>query len=361
MNSKGTIPLIAILTYIVSACSQDTEEIQKSLRIQKVAKTTYTEVPDSVRFHDTFTVSQPHAQTSKSEPLFDFILPKGWAQAPATEFRQINISFSAEPKGTCYLTVLPLKGGDVLQNLNRWRGQFELPPLQTLPEIESEKVSFMDTPATLFSLAGNFTDLGDSGKNFAAICLLQNDQEKAYSIKFIGPSEFITKEKNNFISWVKSIKKATKEAVIPADNNKDPVSIFWTIPKDWAVAESKPTRLVTFQTKNNLECSITLADGSAIQNINRWRTQMGIPTVENLDQQAKETLKAPIGEAICLFLEGNYSGGMSEKPVENALMAGALIIRTKDSIFIKMVGAKEEILGEKDAFYQLIQSIRDSK
>lgn len=361
MKYIASIPLIVSLIYIVSACGQDSEEIQKSLHIQKVAKTTYTEVPDSVRFHDTISESSHQDHALKPSHSFDFTLPENWTEAPTSAFRQINISFSSEANATCYLTVLPLKGGDVLLNLNRWRGQFELPPLQTLPESESEKIMFLGETSALFNLAGHFKDLGDNGNNFAAICLLQNDKENAYSIKFIGPSEFIAKEKANFISWVASIKKTESEPVTSTTPSENSNSIYWTKPKDWSIAEAKPARLVTFLSKNNLECYITIAGGSALQNINRWRTQMGLSTIETLDQQEKEILKTPLGEAICIFLGGEFSGGMSDKPIENAIMAGALIIRPNNSIFIKMVGNKENILAEKEAFYQLTQSIRDTK
>lgn len=363
MRPIGTTFLPIILIFLLWSCNQDPEEIQKSLKVQKVPKTTYTEAQDSVRFHDTFSPGQPHKHQhpAKSEQLFDFLLPDGWSQAPSTEFRQINITFSTEPKAACYLTVLPLKGGDLLQNLNRWRGQFELPSLPTLPDNETEQIVFLGATSTLYSLAGNFTELGYAGKDFAAICMLQSDQEKAYSIKFTGPSDFIKKEKDHFISWVQSIKKITKEDSPAKIYNENASSIKWETPQDWSIAPEKPMRLVTFQTKNNLECSISFAGGTAIQNINRWRTQMGLPTAETLDQQEKEMRTAPIGEVICLFLEGNYTGGMSDKPVENAIMAGALVIRPTDSVFIKMVGSKEVVLQEKDAFYQLIQSIRESK
>jgi hypothetical protein len=360
MRSIGTFPLFAILFCIVSACGQDTEEIQKSLHIQKVGKTNYVVVPDSVRFHDTFSAHENQINAKTTDKFFEFILPNGWAEAPTSAFRQINVSFPDEAKATCYLTVLPLKGGDILLNLNRWRNQFDLPPLDQ-PDKEAEVTTLMGENAPIFKIDGNYTELSENGKNFTALCVLQNDKENAYSIKFIGPAEFVNNEKNNFISWVQSIKKIVAEPATPKDSTENSQAIYWATPKDWSIAEAKPTRLVTFQTKNGQECYITLAGGSALQNINRWRTQMNLPAIETLKQQELEVFKAPIGEVICLFLEGNYTGGMTDKPIENAIMAGALIMRPTNSIFIKMVDSKANILGEKDAFYQLIQSIRDTK
>lgn len=59
-------------------------------------------------------------------PAIAWTLPAGWSDAPAKPMRLAV--FSVPPDGECGLFVFP-GGGDKLANVNRWRGQVGLPPL----------------------------------------------------------------------------------------------------------------------------------------------------------------------------------------------------------------------------------------
>ncbi|MDA7664324.1 hypothetical protein N8557_00460, partial [bacterium] len=52
--------------------------------------------------------------------------PDEWDDVEGTKMRIANFSFGPDKKGECYFTVLP-GGGELLSNLNRWRGQMGLP------------------------------------------------------------------------------------------------------------------------------------------------------------------------------------------------------------------------------------------
>ena len=172
---------IAILTLITSACGSGQDSIQNSVKIKNVAKEVYVETSDKIRFNDTFTEDGSHGKEMPQQaPLqFEYNLPTGWAEAGKAQFKDLNFSFSEEPKASCYLTVLPIKGGEVLPNLNRWRGQFGLPALTIATEQESEQIICLGTTSTLYKLQGNFSPLGDSGKDFGALCIIQIDETNA--------------------------------------------------------------------------------------------------------------------------------------------------------------------------------------
>ena len=92
MKSLDSFTLIALIAFFIGGCGSDPQEIQKSLHIQKVAKTNYGEVPDKVRFNDTFSAPVPTTE----ESFFSYDLPSGWVEAEKAQFRDINISFPEE-------------------------------------------------------------------------------------------------------------------------------------------------------------------------------------------------------------------------------------------------------------------------
>ncbi len=61
--------------------------------------------------------------------LLDYDLPPGWEEVPPTQMRLINLRPAGDPDAECYLALLPSSGGGVAANVNRWRGQLGLEPL----------------------------------------------------------------------------------------------------------------------------------------------------------------------------------------------------------------------------------------
>tara|TARA_B110000014_G_C20126556_1_gene600744 strand:- start:4680 stop:5330 length:651 start_codon:yes stop_codon:yes gene_type:complete len=65
-------------------------------------------------------------KVGKGNPPFEWAKPDEWDDVEGTKMRIANFSFGPDKKGECYFTVLP-GGGELLSNLNRWRGQMGLP------------------------------------------------------------------------------------------------------------------------------------------------------------------------------------------------------------------------------------------
>jgi hypothetical protein len=359
---------IAILTLISVACGSGQDSIQNSVRITKVTKEAYAEVTDKIRFNDTFNEKASHNNEipQQSSVQFEYILPNNWAEAAKAQFRDLNFSFPAEPNASCYLTVLPIKGGEVLPNLNRWRGQFGLPALTAASDQESEQTMCLSSNTALFKLQGNFNPLGEKGKDFIAFCLIQLDDTNAYTIKFTGPSNFVLKEKSNFIALLQSLK--TNKPNVNETPVKEPTIqelpqitdlLKWEVPTGWVLGEAKSQRVATFKptNKETPECYISVLRGDLLENLNRWRTQMGLQPVQDISKQELEKFSTSVGAGIYVVLEGNFKGGMSGQQIDNAMMLGAIIPGSSKNIFIKMVGKKEEVLLEKESFVKLIKSL----
>jgi hypothetical protein len=82
-------------------------------------------------------------------------LPEGWHESPGPAPRHATITATVDGKPLeTTVTMLP-NASDVLQNVNRWRGQLSLPPITAdqLPG-ETSEIAVDGTKATLVNLLG---------------------------------------------------------------------------------------------------------------------------------------------------------------------------------------------------------------
>jgi hypothetical protein len=88
-------------------------------------------------------------------------LPEGWQQQAGNQIRYATLLIPADGKPLeLSVTALPNSGGDddeyVLVNVNRWRGQLRLPPIEKEQlSGESTKIALDGATATLVNLVGH--------------------------------------------------------------------------------------------------------------------------------------------------------------------------------------------------------------
>lgn len=99
-------------------------------------------------------------KVGKGVPPFEWTKPDEWNALEGTQMRIANFSFGPEKKGECYFTVLP-GGGQLLANLNRWRGQMGL------PDATLEEASALPSRQFLFG-DGKYVEIEGSFKGFGA-------------------------------------------------------------------------------------------------------------------------------------------------------------------------------------------------
>jgi hypothetical protein len=86
-------------------------------------------------------------------------LPDGWSEMPGNQFRHATLVIPGEPRLEVSVTVLPKSESDenyLLANINRWRGQLQLPPI-TADQLaaESSRVELDGAAATMVNLLGH--------------------------------------------------------------------------------------------------------------------------------------------------------------------------------------------------------------
>lgn len=135
-----------------------------------------------------------------------FETPAGWKAGKANAFSKLAFSVAdpKEPARTVDVTVSELggQGGDLLANVNRWRGQVGLPPT-TLDDLkkESGQVEVDGTKGTMVELVGK---KGDAPETILGVIVLR--QKSAWFFKLKGHAALAAAEKERFEEFVKSVK-----------------------------------------------------------------------------------------------------------------------------------------------------------
>jgi len=136
-----------------------------------------------------------------------FKVPAGWEQIALSPAQQgmISASFKIPHAGNDVKLTLSSVGGGVNANLQRWSGQFQLPPGET-PLQESIRVDKID--AVWLDLRGTFhsglaaNSVAESGMRMIGVAIPRSPRD--FYLKLTGPREQLLKVEDEFRDFVKS-------------------------------------------------------------------------------------------------------------------------------------------------------------
>ncbi|VAX40452.1 hypothetical protein MNBD_PLANCTO02-1855, partial [hydrothermal vent metagenome] len=142
---------------------------------------------------------QPKPSTSTSSSLKQTV-PKNWKQGRLSSMRQA--AFEVEEGNKKVEITVMTAGGDLLPNVNRWRGQVNLKP------IGKDELKNTIQPIRIDGHDGMFFELiGTKGtKNISIFAVVVEVNHQQWFIKLTGDSLLAAKEKERFLAYAKSIK-----------------------------------------------------------------------------------------------------------------------------------------------------------
>jgi len=134
--------------------------------------------------------------------------PSGeWVEKPASGMRQASYVLEGTKGLTADISVVSLGGqaGGLLANVNRWRGQLELPPTngKTL-KTQSEKIMTRAGPVTLVDIVSSKNLIQDQYKKRLLTGILERN-DKTWFFKMMGEDSLVRNAKPSFIQFLKSI------------------------------------------------------------------------------------------------------------------------------------------------------------
>jgi len=133
---------------------------------------------------------------------FTFSAPAEWQSAPVGPFAKLTYRIVQDGQaGEITVSSLSAAANDLLSNVNRWRGQVQLAPL-TPAELATQV-----TTLELGSAQGSYVNLdgsGTSGQSILGAIAVHGDS--AWFFKFKGPAPLVTRERERFESFMKSVR-----------------------------------------------------------------------------------------------------------------------------------------------------------
>jgi hypothetical protein len=134
-----------------------------------------------------------------SAPQIKWKTPEGWTEVPPSSVRYASFSAPAEDgKIDISVVTFPGDGGSDADNINRWRGQMGLAPVDA--NGATSQVAPLKTADTTFST----TDIaGDKTRTIAA---WTRHDGRVWFFKATGPNAAVEKEKPKFVKFIESVR-----------------------------------------------------------------------------------------------------------------------------------------------------------
>jgi hypothetical protein len=262
--------------------------------------------------------------SSSQEPQPTWSLPAGWKELPGSQFRFVTIQLPASGDAKPLEIAVSSAGGDVLSNVNRWRGQVGLEPIasdELAKTTETFKVG--DYDCTFVSLVGAGSGGMTTNAPFAQI----------------GGGG------------------ATPRAV--GDKRPTSSDLAYEVPREWGPGKPSQFSVAAFAVTDGdqrVDITITSAGGDLLSNINRWRGQLMLSPISAAE------LAAQIKKIDVLGGQGDYIeiAGPDSAPKRETIL-GVIAASGGRTWFIRLKGDSELAAQEKPRFEAFVKSIKVKK
>lgn len=174
----GAVAIIAV-AFCVSACDPKQGEVTEITETRPV-----TSKDDSLRL---FASSAERLMPPNNDPIQAGSVPAAWTQAPSRQFRILNYTFGKSNSGEVYVSLVT---GTLLENVNRWRGQFDMPPLSPAEFSDQESTPIAGGRGIWVRARGSYGGVGaDAMPGYGLAGVLAMSGEQVLSVKMVGPEE----------------------------------------------------------------------------------------------------------------------------------------------------------------------------
>jgi hypothetical protein len=144
----------------------------------------------------------PPAEHGAPRSALRWKLPKGWTDSPASGMRYATLKAPAEGKLDISVTMLAGTAGGELANVNRWRGQIGLPPVEESALGKSRQV--VKTPAGEIALY-DFTGEGEK-KTRMVVGSLTSPDGNSWFLKAVGDEAAVAAARADFVQLLETLR-----------------------------------------------------------------------------------------------------------------------------------------------------------
>jgi hypothetical protein len=306
-----------------------------------------------------YKVAKDTVPVSDSPPKLRWTTPVGWEEKIPSDMRVASFAISQGAQ-KADVSVVPLPGfaGGELPNVNRWRGQVGLGPVEEGELVKlAETVQLAGDSARLYDFTGKSKDTGAPTRILSAV---QHRSEVAWFFKMTGDDALVQKEKPVFIEFLKTVRFAAAGPTVlpashPAEGKPD-----WQVPPGWQEVSGGEFLFAKFMipgegapTAVNVSRSAGQGGGLA-GNANRWRGQLGLaPWTESELTAAVKSVEASGVKASMVDMSG--TDARSGLP---ARLVGMMVPLADQTWFYKLMGDPKTVAAQQEAFQKFVQSVK---
>lgn len=306
--------------------------------------------------------------TKDSRPApraFAFDLPPRWSKMPKTQYRLVNLRFgSPSNPGQCYLTQLPGGGGPLLDNVNRWRNQMDMPRIgrAELAELPRREIPGLEVEAVLVDLRGKYTGMsGQAKEGQRFVGLIWRQGGVGHYLVCLGDRDVVDAAYPAFERVIATLRPSK-----PSDTDGESAmaalrrSLAYDLPPTWRKAPEKSMRILNFWVGEGEDayCYLANAGGNLSDNVNRWRRQLGAPALDAAAIAALPKVSILTVDATVVDAKGDFGGGMGAKAIVDAQLVGAIATVPGATLFVKMLGPRSVVAAERENFLAFCKSLR---
>jgi hypothetical protein len=189
-RSASLSALIGVM--LLGACERDDQQI-KVYRVSK-APLESPRPPDAAMPTN---VSSPATESRTPAPAIKWEVPEGWSPAPASSMRYA--SFTAEKNGEkadISVVTFPGDGGSDADNVNRWRQQIGLGPVDSVDAII----------IPLHAGEIHFSTVDIAGATARVLAGWTRHDGRTWFFKMTGPPAIVEQEKSKFMAFLQSVR-----------------------------------------------------------------------------------------------------------------------------------------------------------
>ena len=364
---RSTLSRSAVFTLALLACAS-CERSDDKITVYRIPKETATPA------------MMPQRDAMGAAAAVHWTAPDGWEEQPASGFRKGSFLVRGPDGKTADVSVIsfPEAAGGLLANVNRWRDQLKLAPIDDVAQAGSP-ISAGGHEMFLVDLVSEQPLEKDGSKSRILGGIFPAGSE-TWFFKMIGPDALVEAQQETFKKFLQSVHLAegtmgappppmsansggndTNAPTPPPIETAQGAPLEYTLPPGWEAKPLTPMRLASFKATapNGKETDVSVVSlpgmaGGDLANVNRWRGQMQLqPIDEDTLAKSAEHVNANGHDFLLVDLA-------SEQPIngEKQRILAAILDENEHSWFIKMTGEDAAVESQKSAFADFLHSLK---
>jgi hypothetical protein len=297
--------------------------------------------------------------------------PSTWQELAPTSIRIGNFVVRGQDGAKAEAAIFSFPGavGTELDNINRWRKELKLPP------IEEDKIT--SAPVTVDSIDGKLYEISGATERTVVATVSRNGA--TWFIKMKGDKDVVTDAEPVFRDFLQSIHfnaagsqaspapvaesapadpHAGLAAAAPADNSGEGPK--WNPPANWTEKVAGPMVFKSYSAANSQGQKATVnisffpgSVGGVFANVNRWRGQMGLAAVGQDElSNVTQPLDTEGGKATMVDFTG--TDARTQQP---GRLVAVIVPNGDNTWFYKLSGDSAVVEDQKAAFVKFVQIV----